>query len=280
MKQIGTAVGCGHTLAASSSAHDAGVDPEKGVGGPGIAEPDVKPQRGSVQVIKPAAATRRLPSTVITSDIGVKRAARGSAGAKARKGAAAKSSAPHGPSPTEMERVVGEDWHTPPAQVQRSADVDDNEMLDDTLQEARTSEESRSVGLRQDTSEGDHVDSTTSSCASSRPIGSKHRPVVDENDTPHSAARGSADTGRAERRDGVRVMFTGIFPAQSTTSAISRLRGQVVQNPFEATHTVTDKIRRTAKLLCSISLRRCIVTEEWVRASAAASCWLGECSLC
>jgi len=62
------------------------------------------------------------------------------------------------------------------------------------------------------------------------------------------------------------VLFTGIRDV-ACEKAIVKLGGKVTQEVTQATHVVTDIIRRTIKLLAALSLGCPIVSSKWIEAS-------------
>ena len=92
---------------------------------------------------------------------------------------------------------------------------------------------------------------------------------------PASTQGSSSDAGSQRRgRDKPRVIFTGIVDPQREKK-IERLGGSVVDNVNDCTHLVTDKVRRTVKLLCAMSLGKHIVEPAWVDASSAGGAFAG-----
>ncbi|KAF6203767.1 hypothetical protein GE061_002102 [Apolygus lucorum] len=64
----------------------------------------------------------------------------------------------------------------------------------------------------------------------------------------------------------VKVMFTGLADAK-LSSMVKKLGGKVVEKPSDCTVLVTDKVRRTVKFLCALSLGKPIVSPNWLSKS-------------
>ncbi len=60
-----------------------------------------------------------------------------------------------------------------------------------------------------------------------------------------------------------KVMFTGVID-KSWQKIVSSLGGELVESVFDCTHLVTDKVRRTAKLLCCLSRGALVVVPDWL----------------
>lgn len=65
-----------------------------------------------------------------------------------------------------------------------------------------------------------------------------------------------------------RVLFTGLKDVASLKKSVIQLGGVLAKSPKECTHVVTEKIRRTVKLLSAFGSAKFVVTPRWVTDSA------------
>uniref|UniRef100_A0A8C4QCU7 BRCT domain-containing protein n=1 Tax=Eptatretus burgeri TaxID=7764 RepID=A0A8C4QCU7_EPTBU len=63
-----------------------------------------------------------------------------------------------------------------------------------------------------------------------------------------------------------KVLFTGVLDDMGQ-EAVRKLGGSVTENPLEASHLVTDRVRRTVKFLCAVARGLPIVQPEWLKRS-------------
>ncbi|XP_071446811.1 mediator of DNA damage checkpoint protein 1-like [Hetaerina americana] len=73
---------------------------------------------------------------------------------------------------------------------------------------------------------------------------------------------------RKQKKDTVNVLFTGLNDPK-LGQIVEKLGGSVVQTPQECTVLVTDRLRRTYKLLCAIARGIPIVTSQWLSESSS-----------
>lgn len=79
-------------------------------------------------------------------------------------------------------------------------------------------------------------------------------------------ARNSTSPAASEKREGPRILFTGITPSEVSrlTEIVIDLGGTVVASVKQCTHLVTRKIIRTVKFLCAISVAHYVVSPDWI----------------
>lgn len=70
-----------------------------------------------------------------------------------------------------------------------------------------------------------------------------------------------------------KVLFTGVVDAQGE-QAVLALGGSLASSAAEASHLVTDRIRRTVKFLCALGRGIPILSLDWLHQSRKAGCFL------
>lgn len=70
-----------------------------------------------------------------------------------------------------------------------------------------------------------------------------------------------------------KVLFTGVVDAQGERAVLA-LGGSLADSAAEASHLVTDRIRRTVKFLCALGRGIPILSLDWLHQSHKAGCFL------
>ncbi|XP_075210053.1 uncharacterized protein LOC142317398 [Lycorma delicatula] len=96
--------------------------------------------------------------------------------------------------------------------------------------------------------------------------------------TPRNSVTRSSLTpssGRLRRKIKMKenVLFTYVSD-EEYISMVSKLGGKVVESPDDCSVLVTDKVRRTIKFLCVLSMGKPIVSLKWITDSNKAGCFL------
>nr|XP_033772092.1 mediator of DNA damage checkpoint protein 1 isoform X2 [Geotrypetes seraphini] len=97
-----------------------------------------------------------------------------------------------------------------------------------------------------------------------------------EGSTPRRTCRalGIGNSPAANRDPAVpKVMFTGVID-EDGEQVVRKLGGELADSVYECTHLVTDRVRRTVKLLCALARGIPIVTLDWLRKCGRSDCFL------
>lgn len=85
--------------------------------------------------------------------------------------------------------------------------------------------------------------------------------------------RGLRRTKPTLQTAGPKVLFTGVVDARGQRTVLA-LGGSLASSAAEASHLVTDRIRRTVKFLCALGRGIPVLSLDWLHQSHKAGCFL------
>ncbi|MBN3297614.1 MDC1 protein, partial [Amia calva] len=71
----------------------------------------------------------------------------------------------------------------------------------------------------------------------------------------------------------LQVLFTGVRD-EAAEEVVCRLGGSMTEGVHDCTHLVTDRVRRTVKLLCAVARGVPVVTTHWLDKCGKSGCFL------
>eukprot|EP01138_Halocafeteria_seosinensis_P009530 gb/GECG01009739.1/.p1 GENE.gb/GECG01009739.1/~~gb/GECG01009739.1/.p1 ORF type:complete len:828 (+),score=132.17 gb/GECG01009739.1/:1-2484(+) len=100
----------------------------------------------------------------------------------------------------------------------------------------------------------------------------KRRRVAVDEKSELSAAKSSRAKAKstADSNSSVKILFTCIVPTKVEKRDITKMGGEIVDDPHTATHLITSELQRTVKLLVAMSKIPHIVTHQWLKDSRKA----------
>ncbi|XP_074204414.1 mediator of DNA damage checkpoint protein 1 isoform X1 [Camelus bactrianus] len=94
-----------------------------------------------------------------------------------------------------------------------------------------------------------------------------------EEEPPGTQSRSLRQTKSNQEPTAPKVLFTGVVDARGQRAVLA-LGGSLASSVAEASHLVTDRIRRTVKFLCALGRGIPILSLDWLHQSRKAGCFL------
>ena len=99
-------------------------------------------------------------------------------------------------------------------------------------------------------------------------------PLAKKTKTSASTSARSSKMKSVKKQEPVKILFTRIVPTQAEKKDITKMGGEIVDDPHQATHLITTELQRTVKLLTAISKVPHIVTRRWLQDSRKAGSFI------